>query len=215
MAADRNDATEKANDKQSSGSDIANAESQAKKPRIDGVSHAPTPALISVPYDDDVDADVVKVMGIVCREVHHGLPLILLQTGITNAEIPLHEHMPLDIKAVVEKGDLSSYKEPWRKSRAVQAAATVHMYGAGGNPFWFRQSTTDVGDEFPRENVPWPLLCSYQDTLFAAPAKVDRILFPQSLLGYMKDPKLIDADFFPGNIVLVCGAPTLWARYPS
>ena len=29
----------------------------------------------------------------------------------------------------------------------------------------------------------------------------------------MKDPKLIDADFFPGNIALVCGTPTLWAMY--
>ena len=194
-------------------SETSSAEPQAKKPRHDDVSKALTPAPLDLPKDDDVAANVVQVMGEVVKEVHRGLPLLLKEAGIAGNQLPLHEHPPLDIKAVVPFGDLSSYKEPWRRSRAVHAVASASMYEAGGNPFWFRHGMPDVADEFPRENVPWPLLCSYRDTLFAVPKLGDRILFPQTLLGYLKDPKLIDADFFPGNIVLICGTPTLWAMY--
>ena len=180
----------------------------AKKQRIDSVA-----SFVSVPKDDDVHADVVKVMAAICEAVAAGLPALLKEFEIVPSELSLHEYPPLDIKSVVNKGDLSSYKEPWRKSRAVMSIASVSMYEAGGSPFWFRHSTTDLGDEFPRANVSWPLLCEYRDNLFAIPPKSDRILFPQTLLGYLEDPRACDVDFFPGNVVLVCGALVLWAMY--
>ena len=185
----------------------------SKKPRLDD---DPKKGLaIEIPKDDEVDVDVPVLMTIVVREVHRSLPLLLVEVGVFKNNTPLYEHPPLDIKTMtVDKGALSSYKEPWRKARAVQAVDYEQMYEAGGSAFWFRHSTSDpLGDEFPLENVPWPLLCSFRDNLFQTPPGASRILFPHTLVGYLKDAKLVEADFFPGNITLTCGVPTLWAMY--
>ena len=172
---------------------------------------------VQVPSDDDCEVNVAKVMASVCWAVCTGLPEMLHEFGIVpSANVPLYEHQPLDIKPSTEKGvaaTISNYKEPWRKSRALESVQHNQMYEAGGNPFWFRHSTTDVGDEFPRETVPWPLLAEYRDTLFACPQNSTRMLFPTTLLGHLVSPNAIGVDFFPGNIVLVCGAPILWAMY--
>lgn len=85
------------------------------------------------------------------------------------------------------------------------------MYEARGSPFWF--STIDSTDEFPRATVSWPLVCQFRDNLFAIPPMVDRMLFPQELLGYLADPHAIDVDFFPGNLISACGITVLWAMY--
>ena len=80
---------------------------------------SPNPTVSPLPPDEDKDVDVVKVMGDVVKEVHRGLPLLLKEAGLYTAELPLHEHPPLEIKSTIAKSDLSSYKEPWRRSRAV------------------------------------------------------------------------------------------------
>ena len=185
----------------------------AKKPRTEEANADPSSDILGpvlVPNDDDFEANVTRVMAGVCRAVCANLPSMLHELGIVpSANVPLHEHKPLDINAAT----ISNYKEPWRKSRAVESVHLHQMYEASGNPFWFRHSTTDVGDEFPRETVPWHTLAEYRDVLFACPQECTRMLFPTTLLGHMVDPNAMDVDFFPGNIVLVCGTPILWAMY--
>ena len=109
----------------------------------------PFGVLYDLPDDRDVNADVVTVMARVCEAVRTQLPVLLKKLGIVSSEVPLHEYPSFNIKSVIK--NLSSYKEPWRKSRAVMAISSTSMYEAGGNPFWF--STTDSTDEFPRATV--------------------------------------------------------------
>ena len=102
------------------------------------------------------------------------------EMGVADSLMPLHEHMPIDIKKTVKAGEVSSYKEPWRRIRAVESVGTTNMYEAGGNAFWFRHSTTAAGDEFPCETLPWPLLCQFRDNASAAPKKANVLDYNQN-----------------------------------
>ena len=100
----------------------------AKKQRIDSECAGRVASPVLVPKDDDVDVDVVKVMAGIVEAVTEGLPALLLEFGIVSSALPLCEYPPLDIKSEGKKGGVSSYKEPWRKSRAVMSIASVSMY---------------------------------------------------------------------------------------
>jgi hypothetical protein len=103
------------------GCDVVDAERDLKRPRLNEERHIPNTQPVHLPEDGDVNVDVVQVMNVISREVHRGLPILLKEAGIVNIELPLYEHPPLDIKKTVNKSEVSSYKEPWRKSRAILA----------------------------------------------------------------------------------------------
>ena len=80
----------------------------------------------------------------------------------------LHTVQPLDIHSTIDKGRLTSYKEPWRQERCTQALATAGMYEAGASLLWVDPGLAN--SDIPLEVATFSTVHRYSEQFFSMDA---------------------------------------------
>lgn len=196
--------------------------------------HVPPPAPVGVQEQPrkpqlpgaDADPDVLPLMRGIIASASHDLRRHMAEDTAAFAafaDVPLHEHEPLEIKATASDRELLSYKPPWKHEAAQTSLANTGLYEASGNLFWVNpfpasaQATVCAG-----ETPPWSAVMGMSDAFrpddaatFKQPDATarEKRISPGHVGAPCLDVGGFDKATFKGTLQLVTGHPVIYGWY--